>query len=774
MLWTVGLISACSGLAGLWWMADKLSSPLNELSGVLGVGFGALGVIVGAAALVVSWLGYQADRREHAGEMPIGRVTDALALAVRQQWEAEAQLRRLNDPYPLPVSWRPADENVVEPWRMLLQIANRYAAQHQWAAHPEDLVGTDTEITDILTRRAPGRRLLVLGEPGAGKTMLLVILLLGLLDRRRPSDPVPVIFPLASWNPRESLEAWMVNRLTADYPALSHHPTESGARSAAQALLDNRLVLPILDGLDELAPPNRRTALAAINAALPPSRPVVLSSRTEEYRQTLHPDTGVPQRLNGAAGIVLEPLTLDTVATYLRRDAGGEGTPAADRWNPVLDQMTRRSPLTRVLATPLTLFLARTIYNPRPDEAGPRLPNPAELCDTGRFPTETALRTHLLNAFIPAAYRPLSHRPSSWTSARAQHVLRRIARHLERRRHEAVDIAWWELQHALPAGVLTAATGFVVGLFTLTLSAAGRAIWFLCDFHRPRDRGLLSDICFHWLVGFYSFPEETLSVLPLSPMGYAYPAEDWWLLFVDQPSAAILITLGFIVGLVTRLGSRFSPARRVRWSLKSHTLVLSLFCSLTTGVLVASNSGLRTGFPWAIIALPICIIVTGLQALPDHASNAASPITLLGEDRRSFAQFLFLPVLAWSLLLGPAIALGTTAVNAPQLLGGLGVIVASGQGFWVGCVLGLALALNRTASGRFLLIRFYLVLRWRLPWNVMAFLDDAHRRRGVLRQVGSVYQFRHVDLQRHLVALDVPQPPSPTAGLPPPSADPSA
>jgi hypothetical protein len=32
----------------------------------------------------------------------------------------------------------------------------------------------------------------------------------------------------------------------------------------------------------------------------------------------------------------------------------------------------------------------------------------------------------------------------------------------------------------------------------------------------------------------------------------------------------------------------------------------------------------------------------------------------------------------------------------------------------------------------------------------MGFLDDAHVHRGVLRQVGTIYQFRHLDLQRHL------------------------
>ena len=36
-----------------------------------------------------------------------------------------------------------------------------------------------------------------------------------------------------------------------------------------------------------------------------------------------------------------------------------------------------------------------------------------------------------------------------------------------------------------------------------------------------------------------------------------------------------------------------------------------------------------------------------------------------------------------------------------------------------------------------------------LPWPLMAFLADAHQR-GVLRQTGATYQFRHLEPQRRL------------------------
>ncbi|MFE7776978.1 hypothetical protein ACFU5O_24410 [Streptomyces sp. NPDC057445] len=68
----------------------------------------------------------------------------------------------------------------------------------------------------------------------------------------------------------------------------------------------------------------------------------------------------------------------------------------------------------------------------------------------------------------------------------------------------------------------------------------------------------------------------------------------------------------------------------------------------------------------------------------------------------------------------------------------------------LGLTVGVAVALNRTAVGFFTLVRVYVTLRQRLPWSLMAFLADAHKRRGVLRQVGAVYQFRHIDLQNRL------------------------
>ena len=49
----------------------------------------------------------------------------------------------------------------------------------------------------------------------------------------------------------------------------------------------------------------------------------------------------------------------------------------------------------------------------------------------------------------------------------------------------------------------------------------------------------------------------------------------------------------------------------------------------------------------------------------------------------------------------------------------------------------------------YMITRAWLALHHGLPWPLMSFLAEAHHR-GVLRQAGAVYQFRHIDLQHRL------------------------
>ena len=58
-----------------------------------------------------------------ASGLTMAQVANQLALAVGAQWEAEAAIRRLNDPYPLPVSWAAADPSLTDAWDSLVKLA---------------------------------------------------------------------------------------------------------------------------------------------------------------------------------------------------------------------------------------------------------------------------------------------------------------------------------------------------------------------------------------------------------------------------------------------------------------------------------------------------------------------------------------------------------------------------------------------------------------------------------------------------------------------------
>jgi hypothetical protein len=240
----------------------------------------------------------------------------------------------------------------------------------------------------------------------------------------------------------------------------------------ARALLDQGLILPVLDGLDEIPDELRGLAVASINKAMLPGQGFILAARTIPYRNAVRPEE--PGRaatiLAGAAGIRICPLESSDVAQYLRESALRPGD--ADRWAPVIIALTAgtRAPVVQALSTPLMAALARVVYNPRPDEhdtaAGAE---PEELLDTRRFPDKNAIERHLCDQFIPASYRPSldpghPSRKYPWTAAQAQQWLSFIARYLDVQCQGRTDFEWWKLPEAAPRCLTGLAFSVVAGL----------------------------------------------------------------------------------------------------------------------------------------------------------------------------------------------------------------------------------------------------------------------------------------------------------------------
>ena len=256
---------------------------------------------------------------------------------VAAQWRDEAGTQNLFSPAPLAVRWRPADTPVTD--------------------HGDNVGGALAGRSDEPARLAaafralPHRRLVVLGDPGAGKTTLAMLLVLALLDDAADpasEEPVPVLLSVASWNPhREHPRTWLTRRLREDYPGLAD---PSRRVDAAERLVTEHRVLPVLDGLDELPAPRRVTALAALNRSLLPGDPLVLTCRSSEYAVTV--EAGEMLRL--AAAVQAQPVRPEDALAHLQAAVPPHRLPA---WQPVFNQLLADAdaPVTATLSTPLAV-----------------------------------------------------------------------------------------------------------------------------------------------------------------------------------------------------------------------------------------------------------------------------------------------------------------------------------------------------------------------------------------------------------------------------------
>ncbi|MFI9757739.1 NACHT domain-containing protein [Streptomyces sp. NPDC051963] len=446
-----GIAYGVATVLGVWWYLRNGLEKAGDLADTVSL-------VVGLLALPATLLAVSSFQRVQPDQFSLSDVADQLAQAVSQHWEAEAQVRQLNNPYPLQVSWRAAECAIVEPWPIIERVAKSwpggpYSDQSQWAQHPTDLQGDGGDIYHVFMAKIPTRRLVVLGDPGSGKTVLLLRLALSILAQREPGNPVPVIFSLASWDPSgDGFYEWLTEQLVRDHPGLLASTTTGKSNdrlSVGRALLEGRFILPILDGLDELSEKLRPEALAVINRELPHRQALVLSSRIAEYRGAVSSSSGARVHLNGASGIVISPLDLGHAAEYLTRTASGSEVAELGVWAGVFAEIDPQVPLGRILSTPLFLYLARTIYTPRPHESSSGLLTPDDLLDVSRFPDRQSIESHLFSGYIAAAYRHHKHYPSPWDPKKARKALAFLARHLQDDKNGSPDLAWWDLHLAV-------------------------------------------------------------------------------------------------------------------------------------------------------------------------------------------------------------------------------------------------------------------------------------------------------------------------------------
>ncbi|MGJ5697328.1 NACHT domain-containing protein [Streptomyces sp. SID7815] len=642
-----------------------------------------------------------------------------LARHSRRYGMEQEKRRGVLTPPPIQVRFTTAPEDLVA------QLANILGTRLDGVPEPLELDGRLDEIANVY-RRTSGQ-LVILGERGSGKSVVAQRLALELLESRRPDqDPVPVVFALHDWDPATELRDWLAARLVRDNNGLDI--TDSSGVSLAEALLDDGLILPVLDGFDEVSPGLQTAALRKLSDT---AMPLLLTSVTDAYVRAVRGS----RTLARAAVVVLGSLTPDDIRLYLPRTAPTRSSAA--EWESALALASASkgdlaaTPVGQALSTPLMVGLARVIYSDGPHD-------PKELLDTKRFATASAMETHLLEQFVPAVYEQRQR----WRAGDASRWLGYLAQ-----RPGGRDIAWWTLADsvprcqralafALPAMFLGALTGHLAyggagGLVGSALLLLGALIGWSNSPVPARLALRVSGRARYALAQLVVGPVGGLTVALIG-----YPAVQHWGWLALAPAG----------GAGSALGNLLSNRARHRDPDEGNR---PLRLDVGLGVVGGSVGGLAVGCACLLAHVPpskgsygAWLILGGVIGLafamgavalaPAGVDHAVTPRALLRSNRQ-YAIFQTLTV---------GIAYGLVA----------GALTDPVKGIIVGTAIGIAFGVGAHAWGRWLIVvRFWLPLTGRLPWRVWGFLADAHQR-DILRQAGAVYEFRHARLQDNLAA----------------------
>ncbi|MEM8502633.1 MAG: protein kinase [Cyanobacteria bacterium P01_D01_bin.1] len=179
---------------------------------------------------------------------------------------------------------------------------------YETAQQPSRPLDSGTRIFDIFQQLGEGRSLLILGEPGAGKTTTLLTLARDLLEKRAlEASRIPAIFNLSSWM-GEPIEQWLVLELSSKYQI---------PQAIGRTWVNDQQLLFLLDGLDEVRADRQDSCAAAINQFHREYGPeIVVCCRIKDYER-------LASRLSFQCAVCVRSLTNAQIWQYLDKSATG-------------------------------------------------------------------------------------------------------------------------------------------------------------------------------------------------------------------------------------------------------------------------------------------------------------------------------------------------------------------------------------------------------------------------------------------------------------------
>ncbi|NER97973.1 MAG: hypothetical protein F6J86_29700 [Symploca sp. SIO1B1] len=209
----------------------------------------------------------------------------------------------------------------VRPWGMEVKVAIAPSSQ---------LLPPETSIGQVFEQCSG--RLLILGEPGAGKTTSLLDLALELMEKAEadPQQRIPVIVDLSDWQPTvspstsreskvsrknfseeelvQSILNWLIRKVRGRYGV---------SLPQIQQWLEEKRLVPLLDGLDEVSPEYQQDCVQAINLWLDSEFKSELRPKQIAVCCRREPYESYSQKLQLAGAVYLQDLTDKQIHKFL-------------------------------------------------------------------------------------------------------------------------------------------------------------------------------------------------------------------------------------------------------------------------------------------------------------------------------------------------------------------------------------------------------------------------------------------------------------------------
>jgi hypothetical protein len=594
-------------------------------------------------------------------------------------------------------------------------------------------------------------RFYIIGSPGAGKTLLAIQLACELIgESAEDATLIPVILPLQEWRAdNSSLDRWFAYQAADKLDV----PIE-----IARLLIDNGMILPVLDGLDEMATSSARRGDAAdfIDALNNWDGCVIVTCRTDTWAAIEAGGT----TMEDATGIILTPVTPRQQVAYLNeRNRTGRNIIHLEE-----DILKRpKGLLAATLSNPLDLMLAGSLLS-------------------GGSGTETLIR-HINMVAEAASQAGLeSDLMEAFVRTRAEWYPKDTGSKTRSRwkqssfYSESQVLSW---SRALARLVNEVGDKYIFGYRMPSTSITIERLWLLSGPSRARtiDRILVVVFWLPFLLALSTTlagngvrPEVAvgvsivLSVLPASSIWltrtWVHPSKIVFSRLIQKRgiirlllsicvASALLVTpwmdahiiggLLFAFGFLLVFGLGFSTNVRESiavWAVLAVSYLIGMTFQGLIRLLLANENpsveicaGVASGAVSMLVAVRIGILVAkrhgggGLDIFPP---GAPTPRAGIDGDLRAgicaacvtFAVGALIGFTSRTMLASPQDFLGVS------LLAGL----AAGPGY-VSSVWRRHLALVISARGR-------------LPLRVCAFLQWSHRS-GLLRTAGRAYEFRH-------------------------------